>query len=345
MAGEPLSRTARGVATAAALGPLACLLAACGPGPAGDDAASQRAEVTLNLVAFGAAEHGWEQIIPAFEATPAGSGVDVTADYGPSTDQALAVLDGEPADIVNFSAEPEVRLLVDSGQVVEDFNADVTRGAPFGSVVSLVVRSGNPKGVTGWGDLLRPGIGVVTPSPLTSGAGRWNLLAAYAAAGDGGRDQRAGLDYVGELLEGRLSASPASAADAAEAFLGGAGDVLISYESEAVRLERAGAAVARVMPAQTLRVDSALAVTTTSRHPGEAVALRNFLFTEPAQRIWAKAGFRPVDPAVAAEYEAAFPAPTRIWTIADLGGWGVVQPALLAADTGAITAIFREATG
>ena len=74
----------------------------------------------------------------------------------------------------------------------EDWNADVTKGIPFGSVVTLVVRKGNPKNIRNWDDLLSPGVEVITPSPLSSGSAKWNLLAPYAAKSNGGQNQRPG---------------------------------------------------------------------------------------------------------------------------------------------------------
>lgn len=149
----------------------ATLLAACGGGSSdvaggGDQPA---ADTTLTLVAYAVPEPGWSKIIPAFAATPEGKGVAVTTSYGASGDQSRGVVDGKPADIVNFSVEPDVTRLVKADKVAKDWNADATKGIPFGSVVSLVVRKGNPKNIKDWDDLLQPGLEVVTPSPLSSG--------------------------------------------------------------------------------------------------------------------------------------------------------------------------------
>ena len=147
-----------------------------------------KADTTLTLVAYAVPEPGWSKIIPAFAATPEGKGVAVTTSYGASGDQSRGVVDGKPADIVNFSVEPDVTRLVKADKVAKDWNADATKGIPFGSVVSLVVRKGNPKNIKDWDDLLQPGLEVVTPSPLSSGSAKWNLLAPYAAKSNGGKD-------------------------------------------------------------------------------------------------------------------------------------------------------------
>src|SRR5690606_12812781 len=103
------------------------------------------------------------------------------------------------------------------------------RGVPFGSVVTLVVRAGNPKNIRGWDDLLRPDVEVVTPNPFSSGSAKWNLLAPYAAASDGGRDRQAGIDFLNQMLT-HVRVQPKSGREATETFLQGTGDVLISYE-------------------------------------------------------------------------------------------------------------------
>ena len=332
---------------AAALATATTVLAACGGGSSdvagGGD--GPKADTTLTLVAYAVPEPGWSKIIPAFAATPQGKGVDVTTSYGASGDQSRAVVDGKPADIVNFSVEPDVTRLVKAGKVAADWNADVTKGIPFGSVVSLVVRKGNPKNIKDWDDLLAPGIEVVTPSPLSSGSAKWNLLAPYAAKSDGGKDQQAGLEFVNRLVSDHVKTRPGSGREATDVFLQGTGDVLLSYENEAIYIERQGKEVEHINPPQTFKIENPVAVVTTSTHLDKAGALKNFLFTPEGQKIWAQAGFRPVDPAVAAEFVTDFPVPQKLWTIADLGGWSTVDPALFDKENGSITTIYKRATG
>jgi sulfate/thiosulfate-binding protein len=332
--------------TAAAIAATATVLAACGGG-ASDVAGGTKtdADTTLTLVAYAVPEPGWSKIIPAFAATPDGKGVAVTTSYGASGDQSRAVVDGKPADIVNFSVEPDVTRLVKAGKVSPEWNTDVTKGIPFGSVVTLVVRKGNPKNIKDWDDLLQPGVEVVTPSPLSSGSAKWNLLAPYAAKSDGGKDQQAGLDYVKSLVTDHVKTRPGSGREATDVFLQGTGDVLISYENEAINIERQGKDVEHINPSQTFKIENPVAVVTSSTHLDKATALKNFLFTPEGQKIWAEAGFRPVDPAVAANFTKDFPAPQKLWTIADLGGWGSVDPALFDKENGAITTIYKKATG
>lgn len=340
-------KRARRLRNTAALAVVGTVLAACGGGPS--DAPGGRgpsdARLTLTLVAFAVPEPGWSKVIPAFNSSDEGKDIQVTASYGASGDQSRSVADGKPADIVNFSVEPDITRLVKAQKVSKDWNADVTKGIPFGSVVTLVVRKGNPKNIRNWDDLLKPGVEVVTPSPLSSGSAKWNLLAPYAAKSNGGQNPRAGLDYIRQLVSEHIKLRPASGREASDAFLQGSGDVLISYENEAIFIERHGEAVEHLTPSQTVKVENPLAVVITSAHLKEAIAFRNFQYTVGAQRVWAAAGFRPVDPGVVQEFVGDFPTPEKLWTIADLGGWSSVDPSLFDKDNGTISTIYRQATG
>jgi sulfate/thiosulfate transport system substrate-binding protein len=303
------------------------------------------AHTSITLVAYSAPEPGWNKVIPAFNASEQGKGVQVITSYGASGDQSRGVVDGKPADIVNFSVEPDITRLVKAGKVSGDWDKDATKGIPFGSVVILMVRKGNPKNIKDWDDLLRPGVEVITPSPLSSGSAKWNLLAPYAAKSDGGRNTQAGLNFINKMVSEHVKLRPGSAREATDVFLQGSGDVLISYENEAIATERQGKTVEHINPPQTFKIENPLAVVNTSSHLNIATAFKNFQYTAQAQKLWAQAGFRPVDPAVTADVRNQFPVPVKLWTIADLGGWDTVDPQLFDKKTGNITKIYMQATG
>ena len=284
-------------------------------------------------------------MIPAFNGSELGKGVQVVTSYAASADQSRGVVEGKPADVVNFSVEPDITRLVKAGKISADWDADGSKGIPFGSVVSLVVRKGNPKNIKDWDDLLRPGVEVVTPSPLSSGSAKWNLLAPYAVKSGGGRDSQAGVDFITELVRDHVKLRPGSGRVATDVFIEGSGDVLISYENEAIAAERQGKPVDHVNPPQTFKIENPVAVVSTSPHPEAANAFRNFQYTAAAQKLWAQAGFRPVDPAVAADFRDQFPVPVKLWTIADLGGWATVDTRLFDRNTGSITRIYLQVTG
>ncbi|MEU4414501.1 sulfate ABC transporter substrate-binding protein [Nocardia salmonicida] len=326
----------------------AVALTACGGGASDStdgEATADGSGGTINLYAYAVPKPGFDKVVPEFNKTDAGKGVQVQASYGASGDQSRKVKDGAEADVVNFSVEPDVTRLVDAGLVESTWNADATKGIPFGSVVTLVVRKGNPKGIKDWDDLLKPGVEVVTPNPFSSGSAKWNLLAPYAAKSDGGKNQQAGLDYLSQLISPEhVKVQPKSGREATETFLQGTGDVLLSYENEAIFSERNGDPIEHINPPTTFKIENPVAVLKNSKNLAKATAFRDFLFTAEGQKAWAQAGFRPVDPKVAAEFAKDFPTPAKLWTIDDLGGWKAVDKDLFAQGTGKVAVIYDKAT-
>src|SRR3954469_1497058 len=151
------------------------VLSACGGSSSGGGSDS------ISLVAYSTPKEAYAALIPAFNKTPDGKGVTFTQSYGASGDQSRAVESGLPADVVEFSLEPDVTRLVDSGLVDQSWNQNQYKGMVTDSVVVLVTRKGNPKNIKGWSDLTKPGVQVITPNPFTSGGARWNVMAAYGA--------------------------------------------------------------------------------------------------------------------------------------------------------------------
>lgn len=336
--------------TAAILG---LVLAGCGgssDSTDGDTAASAAATSSgaakLSLVGYAVPKVGFDKLIPAFQATAPGEGVTFAQSYGASGDQSRKVEAGLETDVVNFSVEPDVTRLVKKGIVDEDWNSEANnKGLAFGSVVTIVVRKGNPKGIKDWDDLLQDGVEVVTPNPFSSGSAKWNLLAPYADKSNGGKDDKAGIEFIDKLIKDHVKVQPKSGREATETFLQGTGDVLLSYENEALFIESEGEKVEHVTPPVTFKIENPIAVLNTSKHPEQAKAFLDFNFSPDGQKLWAEAGFRPVDEEILAEYAEKFPAPEKLWTIDDLGGWSAVDPALFDPDNGSIAKIYNDATG
>lgn len=329
-------------------------VSACGGGstdePGGIDISSGSRHV--NLAAYATPKPGFDKIIPAFRETPEGRDIGFSQSYGASGDQSRKVARGMPVDVVNFSVAPDVTRLVKAGVVDDDWeDQHPHKSVPFGSVVALVVRQGNPKNIHTWADLLKPGVEVVSPNPGSSGSAKWNLLAPYAATSDGGENPQAGLDYVRELVRDHIKVQPKSGREATTTFQQGQGDVLISYENEAIMLARRNGEAPKsqrvdyIVPADTFRIDNPVAVVNTGDDRAAARTFVDYLFSPPAQRLWAAAGFRPTDPGVMAETRADFPGDIRrLTTIEDLGGWKTVDKELFG-ESGAITAIYDEESG
>ena len=147
-----------------------------------------------------------------------GQGRLVLESFGASGDQSRAVESGLAADVVAFSLAPDMTRLVKAGLVSDDWADNAHKGLVSKSVVSLIVRKGNPKGIHTWDDLLKPGIKVLTPNPFTSGAAKWNIMAAYGAKSDGGKNPQAGLAYLRELITKHVTVQDKSGREALQDF-------------------------------------------------------------------------------------------------------------------------------
>ena len=188
---------------------------------------------TLNLVAYSTPKPVMAKIISGWQATGQGEGVDFSQSYGPSTNQAKAVIAGQPADLVFLSAGDDVNSLVDAGLVNQNWSQQGYNGIAANTVVVFAVRDGNPKHIKGWDDLLKPGVQVVTPNPYSSGSAKWNILAAYGAQRRLGKTDAQATAYVQKLFSHVVS-QDTSGSNATNTFLSGKGDVLLTYESEAI---------------------------------------------------------------------------------------------------------------
>src|SRR5262249_44181679 len=147
-----------------------------------------------------------------------------------------------------------------------------------------------------------------------------------------------------KLIGEHIKVQPKSGREATETFLQGTGDVLLSYENEAIFAERNGEEVEHHTPDVTFKIENPVAVLKDSKNKEKAQQFVDFLYTPEGQTAWAEAGFRPVDPDVAAKFASDFPEPAKLWTIADLGGWGKVNDELFEPDTGSVAKIYDEAT-
>src|SRR5579871_3454623 len=276
----------------------------------------------LSLVAYSTPQAAYDQIIKAFQATPEGRNITFTESFGASGDQSRAVESGLSADIVAFSLAPDMTRLVKDGIVAADWNSGAHKGMVTDSVVVLVVRKGNPKHITTWSDLTKPGVQVITPNPFTSGGARWNVMAAYGANSDKGANNAAGVAYLNALFH-NVPVQDSSARAQLQTFVGGKGDVMIDYENDAIFAQQHNQAVDYIIPDQTILIENPVAVTARSAHPAQAKAFLDFLYSDTAQKIFADNGYRPVVDGIATP--GKFKTPSGLFTIADLGGWTTVS--------------------
>jgi sulfate/thiosulfate-binding protein len=296
----------------------------------------------VTLVGYSTPREAYAELIPMFQATPAGQGVTFEESYGGSGDQSRAVQAGLKADVLALALWPDIERLVEPGIVAADWDETPDKGIIHDSVVVFDVRPGNPKGIHSWEDLIRDDVTVITPNPITSGGAQWNILAAYQAQIDAGRTEAEAIDYLGKLAA-RVAVWDPSARDALNTFLqAGQGDVLIGYENEAIFAQQAGQPLEYVVPDDTLLIENAISTTLVGDAPDQARAFVDFLYTPEAQAVYARHGFRPILPDVLAQFPD-FRTPTHLATVdGDLGGWTAVRPRFFDPDTGIMAQVFAN---
>jgi sulfate/thiosulfate transport system substrate-binding protein len=293
---------------------------------------------SLTLVAYSTPEEAFRELIPAFNKTPEGEGVTFDQSYASSGEQSRAVEGGLPADVVDFSLEPDMTRLVDAGLVDEDWNQNEHKGMVTESVVVFMVRRGNPENIQTWDDLIKGDIEVIEPNPFTSGGAKWNIMAAYGAQLEAGKSPEEAQAYLSELFE-QVPVLDKSARESLQTFSSGKGDVLLGYENEAILAQRSGEEIDYIVPDETLLIENPLAVVSESQNLETAAAFVDFLYTKEAQQIFADTGYRPVVEGVESPHE--FPTPPKLFEITKFGGWDKVNDEFFDPEAGIVAEIFK----
>jgi sulfate/thiosulfate transport system substrate-binding protein len=315
-----------------AVAALATAVAVSGCG--GSSSASGSTGGKVALVAYSTPQEAYQQLIPAFQKTAAGKGVGFSQSYGASGDQARAVASGLPADVVEFSLAPDVDKVVKGGLVDSNWAHNKWHGFVTNSVVTLVVRKGNPKGIHDWSDLVKPGVQVIEPNPFTSGGARWNVMAAYGAQIKEGKSPAQAAAYLQDLFK-HVVVQDKSARDALQTFTSGKGDVMIAYENEAITAQQKGKAVDYITPKDTILIQNPIAVTKDAGPAAQRFV--DWLHTDAAQKIFAQRGYRPVVSSLVDKQK--FPTPPGLFTIEDVGGWDQVMTKFFDPDNGIVAKI------
>jgi sulfate/thiosulfate-binding protein len=278
--------------------------------------------VTLNLVAYSTPRPVLTKLIDEFRKTPVGADISIRASYGASSAQGQAVANGLPADGVILNTGNDINDLVDKGLISPNWDKQSHDGVVWNSVVVFGLRNGNPKKVKGWNDLTRPGVQVVTVNPFTGGIAKWNILAGYVAQRRLGKTDKQAVDYLRTFYKNNVVSQDSSGSNATNTFLSGKGDVLLTFESEAINGK-----IPYVIPRQTMLIDVYIAAIEKSQNKAEWNAFSRFLKTYPAQKILAENGYRPVNKQALTESRRKFPVrpgETKI-TSKLLGGWRAVD--------------------
>ena len=318
------------------------VLSACGGGSDGGGDAGQ-----ISIVGFAVPEAANKAIAEAWNQTPEGEGVTFKTSYGASGDQSRAVENGLDADYVHFSVTSDVTRLVDAGLVADTWDDGPTKGVVSSSVVVFAVRSGNPKNIQTWDDLVKPGVEIVTPNPASSGAARWNALAAWGQVIEAGGSDADAEEYLTQFFANVVSL-PNSGRDATTAFLGGTGDVLMAYENEAILAHQNGEEFDYIIPETTILIENPGAILKDA--DPKAQAWLDFVLSTDGQLQFAKKGFRPVIEGVEyGEVEGAndpsnpFPEIVNLLTVEeDFGSWSELSDRFFDEDNGTITKIIAD---
>ena len=302
-------------------------------------ASARTAETRLSLVGYAVPREALGAVIKAWQQTPDGQDVSFTQSYGASGDQARAVAAGLRADVVQLSTGLDIDLLVQAGLVDARWNRQSFGGIVTNSLVVFAVRDGNPKKIKSWNDLAKPGVGIVTPNPQSSGAAKWNVLALYGAQRRLGKTDKQAIAFVRKVFENVVSLDT-SGRNATNTFLAGKGDVFITYENEA-RLAK----LQYVIPRQTLLIEAPIAVLKDSENMDTAKTFVRYAKSPQAQRIFAQYGFRPLLESVYEEFEKQYPRRPGVFKVDDryIGGWTAANRKWFDPDRGIWTSIARSA--
>lgn len=310
------------------------LLAALAACDSGHQSTAQR--VTLLNVSYDPTRELYVEFNAAFAhywLQKAGQRVRVDQSHGGSGKQARAVIDGLAADVVTLALAADIDAIASQGKLLPpDWQSRLPdNSSPYTSTIVFLVRKGNPQGIHDWGDLVRPGVAVITPNPKTSGGARWNYLAAWAwARAQPGGSEASAREFVRRLYKNVPVLDTGARGSATTFAQRGLGDVLIAWENEAQLAVRALGAdqLEIVVPTLSILAEPPVAVVdkVAERHGTHelAEAYLAYLYSKEGQEIIARHFYRPRDPEVAARYAARFPE-LKLVTIADFGGWDAAQ--------------------
>ncbi len=294
------------------------------------------ATVTLLNVSYDPTRELYEAYNAAFAKywkAKTGQDIKINQSHGGSGKQARSVIDGLQGDVVTLALAADIDAVATQGKLLPINWASLLpdNSSPYTSTIVFLVRKGNPKGIKDWGDLIRPGISVITPNPKTSGGARWNYLAAWAwAERQPGGNEASAKEFVRKLYKNVPVLDTGARGSTTTFVQRNIGDVLLAWENEALLAikELGPDKVQIVAPTISILAEPPVAVV-------DRVALRRgtrdvaqeylkYLYSKEAQEIIAKNYYRPRDAEIAAKYAAQYPK-LKLVTIADLGGWTKAQ--------------------
>ena len=267
-----------------------------------------------------------------------GNTVTIEQSHGGSGKQAQSVIDGLGADVVTLALEGDIDAIAEkAGLLNADWRTELPNNStPYTSTIVFLVRKGNPKGISDWGDLIKDGVEVITPNPKTSGGARWNYLAAWAWADKAyGGDEAQNVDFVKRLYAHVPILDTGARGSTVTFAQKELGDVLLAWENEAflVRDEFGADTVDIVYPPSSILAEPPVAVVDKNAEAHGttelAKAYLDYLYSPEGQTIAAQNHYRPSTPDVVTDKALldAFPQ-IELISIDDplFGGWKTAQP-------------------
>jgi sulfate/thiosulfate-binding protein len=310
------------------------LLVGCGGPSATPQAGGSGERQRLLLVSYAVTKGAYDRILPRFVEQwkqKTGQELEIKTSYGGSGTQTRAVIDGLDADVVTLALSADVLKLEESGLIQPGWEQELpNNGIITNSAVAFLTRAGNPKQISTWKDLVKPGVTVVTANPKTSGGARWNFLGLWGSITQAGGTPQQAEAYVTSVYK-NVDNLPKDAREASDVFLKrDQGDVLLNYENEAILATRTGDLKNPfVVPELNIRIEGPVAVVDKNvdrkgtRKAAEALAA--YLFSDEAQQVFAEEGFRPTSPTVWARVKDRFAPVKTFFSVKDFGGWSQVN--------------------
>jgi sulfate transport system substrate-binding protein len=290
----------------------------------------------------------YNKLFAAYWAKKTGVTPKLSYSHGGSGAQARAVIEGLQADVVTLALSYDIDAIAKTGLIAKDWQSRLPdNSTPYTSTIVFLVRAGNPKGIKDWGDLIKPGVQVVTPNPKTSGGARWNVLAAWSYALTKGGSSDAAKDYLKAFFN-NVPVLDAGAHGSTLTFTQrGIGDVLVGWENDAfLSIKQAGAGKYEiVVPSISILAEPPVAVVdkNVAKHGTAdlAQAYLEYLYSPAAQDVIGKNFYRPRDPAAIAKYAHQFPKVPMVTVETAFGGWSKAQPEFFA-DGGIFDQVYSK---
>ncbi|EKQ84407.1 MULTISPECIES: sulfate ABC transporter substrate-binding protein [Leptospira] len=248
--------------------------------------------------------------------------------HGGSGKQARAVIDGLEADVVTLALAHDIETIAEKTKLLStDWEKLLPyQSSPYTSTIVFLVRKGNPKGIKDWDDLVKPGIGVVTPNPKTGGGARWNYLAAWGYAKEKYGSEEKAKTFMKSLYSNVLVLDSGARGSLTTFVQRGIGDVLISWENEAhlaLQETAKNPNVEIVFPSVSILAEPSVAVVTKNAEKHNTLKVAEnylkFLYSSEGQETIAKNYYRPTDKKVASKYKSIFKN-LKLFTIRDVAG-------------------------